>query len=188
MVNLFRMSLAACLAVFATGCSSEPAPVEGEAPALATGDAPDRMHGTGGETSQPVQIACDLLDLEELASAFNHKLTFTRLKKVGGAGAGCSVSVAEVRQGNLILEVESEAAYAARKTAYLGQGQNAVPVSVGKEAFLINGSQLIAIDDQDRAITLAVSLITIGADLPVSKEEIAAGIEKVGRDTLSNLR
>ena len=138
--------------------------------------------------SQAAQGDCDLLDPDTLERAFGGKLTFTRMSGRGERGGGCTVSVAQGEESQIILQVGDAADYAARKDAYHSQGLKLVPVNLGREAFVVNDAQLIAIDDQNRSISLGLSLVVFGGEPPLSSEEIAAGIERAGGEVLANMQ
>lgn len=98
------------------------------------------------------------------------------------------MSVAQGEESQVILQVGDAADYAVRKDAYHSQGLKLVPVNLGREAFVVNDAQLIAIDDQNRSISLGLSLVVFGGEPPLSSEEIAAGIERAGGEVLATCR
>ncbi len=98
------------------------------------------------------------------------------------------MSVAQGEESQIILQVGDAADYAARKDAYHSQGLKLVPVNLGREAFIVNDAQLIAIDDQNRSISLGLSLVVFDGKPPLSSEEIAAGIERAGGEVLANMQ
>lgn len=154
----------------------------------------DSASGTQSDTEvsqtppQAAQGDCDLLDLDALAQTFAGKLTFTGLSGRGARGGGCTVSVAQGEESQVILQVGDAADYAARKDAYHSQGLKLVPVNLGREAFVVNDAQLIAIDNQNRSISLGLSLVVFSGEPPLSNEEAAAGIEKAGSEILANMQ
>lgn len=139
-------------------------------------------------TPQAAQGDCDLLDPDALTRAFAGKLSFMGMSGRGERGGGCTVTVSQGEESQLVLQVGDADDYAIRKDAYGSQDLKLVPVNLGREAFIVNDAQLIAIDDQDRSISLGLSLVAFDEDPPLSSEEIAVGIEKTGGEVLANMQ
>lgn len=157
----------------------------------ATADSAGGPQGDAALSKTPPQTEqgdCDLLDPDTLARAFGGKLTFTGMSGRGERGGGCTVSVAQGAESQIILQVGGADDYAARKDAYGAQGLELVPVAMAREAFIVNDAQLIAIDDQDRSLSLGLSLVVFDEAPPLSSEEIAVGIEKAGGAVLANMQ
>lgn len=173
------------LALGLAGCSG------GNEPQSATADS---AGGTQGDTApsqsapQAAQGDCDLLAPDTLAQAFGGKLDFTGMSGRGERGGGCTVSVAQGEESQIIFQVGDVEDYAARKDAYGAQGLELAPVNLGREAFIVNDAQLIAIDDENRSISLSLSLVVFDGEPPLSSEEVAAGIEQAGGEVLANMQ
>ena len=142
------------------------------------------------ETAAKERGDCDLFTQEELSEAFGGKLTFGKLVGYRGRGSSCTVSV-QGYEGEFILQAESREAFENRRETYFEyerQGSaTMVPVDVGAEAYLFNNAQVIAIDSEGRAINTALQLFVFGEELPLSKEEVAAGVQTITRQALDRL-
>lgn len=175
----------ALLALGLSGCSG------GNESQSATADSAGGPQGDAALSQSPPQATqgdCDLLDPDRLERAFGGKLTFTGMSGRGERGGGCTVTVSQGEESQLVLQVGDADDYATRKDAYGSQDLKLVPVNLGREAFIVNDAQLIAIDDQDRSISLGLSLVAFDEDPPLSSEEIAVGIEKTGGEVLANMQ
>lgn len=175
----------ALLALGLSGCSG------GNESQSATADSAGGPQGDAALSQSPPQAAqgdCDLLDPDTLERAFGSKLTFTGMSGRGERGGGCTVSVAQGEESQIILQVGDAEDYAARKDAYGAQGLELTPVNLGREAFIVNDAQLIGIDDENRSISLSLSLVVFDGEPPLSGEEVAAGIEQAGGEVLANMK
>lgn len=180
----FPTILATSAALLLVACSGE-AQSDGSTQPSSTASSEGSTTATASTSAKG---DCDLLDISALNAAVNNQLTFTKMSGYGERGAGCTVSIVQGEESQLILQVETAQGFAARKNAYESQGQKMVAISgIGREAWLFNDAQLIAVDDQGRAISLALQLIVFGGPLPIEKEEVAAAIETIGRDVMGKL-
>lgn len=179
----FKTTLAVLMLSGLAACSGESsadrAPVATDAGAEASQKAKKSAKAAQGD--------CDLIDFDALGAIFNNKIRFTKMSGHGERGAGCTVSIAEGQESQLLLQVESAAAFEARKDAYKDVKQRPAVVAASKEAILVNDAQLLAIDNRDRAISLAVQMFAFGTELPISKEEVGTGLEKLGGDILRKM-
>ena len=131
---------------------------------------------------------CDLLSADEISAAFGGKLTVTRTSGHGERGSSCTYSIAEVPEGQLILQAGDEAAYLAKKQSYSSyRGVKMEPMAFGKEAYIVNGAQAIALRDDGQSISLALSLMAFDTPVPVTAEESGAGISLLVEKVMARL-
>lgn len=189
MKSLTASCAALGLALLLTACQEEEKQPTSPATAESRSQA-DPASASRAPAARSAMGDCDLFTKEELTAAFGSRLTFADPSGFRDRGNGCTVSVRDY-EGQFMLQAESREAYEARRDTYLSyQDQGSatmVPVSIGAEAYLVNSAQIIAIDAQGRAITAALQLFVFGGELPLSKEEVAAGVEDLARKALDRL-
>lgn len=183
---------AACLAVTLPACTRiEPAPDAGVAQPAETAAA-DAAGGVAASLDDKARAQgdCDLLTKAELDAAFGGKLAFGKLDGHNQRGSGCTIATVGV-EGQFILQAESREAFEARRDAYENYVRQSSatmePVNVGVEGYIVNDAQIIAIDDQGRAISAALQLFVFGGDLPITPQESARGVEAIARQALERL-
>lgn len=166
--------------------------------AKANAGTPDKASATSFATATPrTQTGkdrsklgdCDLLTADDIVEAFGGKLTIKRISG-GNAGrsTGCVVDLAEGESGQIIMKVESRAVFELRRDSAKSQsGVRVVPVDLGVEGHLLNDAQVIAIDAQDRAISIGLQLIVFGQPTPITREESAEGVQLLVRRALERL-
>jgi hypothetical protein len=131
---------------------------------------------------------CDLLSAAEIEQAFGNKLRVTRVSGRGARGSGCTVSIAEGTETQLVFQVGGQADYDARKETYLSQSRvTHEPVPVGTEAYLVNGGQVIAVDAEGRSISVGLMLLVFDGNAPVPAAEVASGVQSLARLALERL-
>jgi hypothetical protein len=169
----------------ASACSGPEAPSPAASPAAVTSAA--------APAAQPAAKAaqtgdCDLVSQDEIEAAFGGALTVTRMSGRGARGSSCTISIAQGMETQLVIQAGNRAAFEARKEAYQSQSRiPMVPLEIGTEAYLVNGAQAIAVDDNDRSISVGLTLITVGAPTPITAEVAAAGVEEVTRKAFGRL-
>jgi hypothetical protein len=184
-----RLAVAAVTILSLAACSpsAEPAPV---GPAVAASSEPGAGPATT-ESATTVPVAegdCDLLSAADVGRAFGGKLTVRKSSGRGTRGGGCTYSIAEVSESQLVVQVENEEGYAARKDAYARN--SAVPMSamtLGKEAFVVNGAQVIALREDGQAISLGLMLIVFNQPSPLTDEEVRSGMESLARTAFERM-
>jgi hypothetical protein len=131
---------------------------------------------------------CDLLSVAEIEEAFGNRLRVTRVGGYGPRGNGCTVSIAEGTETQLVFQAGGQAAYDARKEAYRSQSSvTREPVSIGTEAYLVNGGQVIAVDAEGRSISIGLMLLVFNGQAPVTPTEVAAGVQSLARLALERI-
>ncbi|MFN4183538.1 MAG: hypothetical protein ACK4M6_02045 [Hyphomonas sp.] len=145
---------------------------------------------TSAQDKQNNRGDCDLLTEAELDAAFGGKLSFGNFQGYRQRGSGCTVPTVGV-EGQFILQAQTKESFEAHRDTYqtyAGQSlATMTPVSVGVEGYLVNDAQIIAIDDQGRAISVALQVFVFGGDPPVTKQESAQGVEIIARQALERL-
>lgn len=187
MTRTIQTGLAA-LALLVFGACSGPGdgapPVTTAAPAQDSAATPpdggdaDRARGAeagpGGD--------CGLLSVTEIEQAFGNRLRVKRVSGSGSRGSGCTVSIAEGADSQLVFQAGGQADYDARKEAYLSQSRvTREPVSIGTEGYLVNGAQVIAVDADGRSISVGLMLLVFDGTAPVTAAEVAAGVQSLAR-------
>lgn len=182
-----RLPFAAFALATLGACSGSPAPDE----AAATGPAPIAAAPAPAATEAPKpepQGDCDLLTAGEISAAFGGKLTVRRTSGYGHRGGSCTYSLAEVPDSQIILQAGDAAAHEAKRETYAGyRGVKMLPIALGKEAFLVNGAQVIALRGDGQSLSLGLTLIVFDAPVPLSEEEIRAGVESLAGSALDRL-
>ncbi|WP_295361927.1 hypothetical protein [Arenimonas sp.] len=182
-----HLSLATFALLALAGCSRE------NAPADAIADAPAPVPaGNAAPTREPAVAEprgdCDLATPSEISAAFGGKLTVRRTSGSGGRGSSCTWSLAEVADSQIVLQAGDEAAYAARKQEYSRyRGVAMEPLPIGREAFLVNGTQVIALREDGQSISLGLMLIVYDSPLPLGEEEMRRGVETLAAAALARL-
>lgn len=193
---IFRISMTA-LSVFALaacsgGTDSADSPAD-QAPSAngayaAPAAASEPVQAQIADTALTPQGDCDLLSPEEISAAFGGKLTVIRASGAGARGGSCTYSLAEVPESQIILQSGDEAAYLAKKQSYSSySGVKLEPMRLGKEAFLVNGAQAIALAEDGQSISLALSMISFGTPAPVTDDEVGAGMSSLAEIALDRL-
>lgn len=162
------------------------APAAGAA-AAATAPAAGPVEQSASSHTQE-QGDCDLLTAADISTAFGGKLTVRRTSGRGPRGGGCTWSLAEVAESQIILQAGNEADYNARKDAYTGQrGITIEPLELGKDALMLNKAQVIVLREDGQSLGLALQLIAFDTPIPVTQDEAASGIETLAGIALSRL-
>lgn len=188
-MNVITLSLAALgLSLLVAGCSGGDAQESD-----ATGaQRPTAQEATPSAKPQAKREwgDCDLFTKEELTDAFGGHLTFGYLSGYRGRGSGCTVTV-QGYEGEFILQAISRDAFEHRRetyTEYVRQGSTTMDaVNVGEEAYLINDAQVIAINSDGGAVNVGLQLIVFGDDLPMSREQVAIGVQTISQKALHRL-
>jgi len=195
MMRRYLVSLAP-LSLIALGACSGPddsAPVAGTqvagTPAVASSPALERDTPATRNTASPASRGdCDLLSGAEIQQAFADALTVTRLSGHGGRDSGCTVSIAQGEESQLVVQAGGRDAFEARKQAYESQSRVTMePVAIGVEAYLVNGAQVIAVDAQGRSINIGLMLLVFRGEPPIDAAGIAAGLQALARMALERL-
>ena len=182
--------MALCVLVLAA-CSGSVAPADTPAAdgmKSATAAAPTPSQPLTTDSAPTPKGDCDLLSADEITAAFGGKLTVTRASGNGERGRGCTYSIAEVPEGQLILQAGNEATYLGKKQSYSSyRGVKMEPMAFGKEAYLVNGAQAIGLAQDGQSISLALSLVAFDTPMPVTEEEAAAGISLLTEKAMARL-
>lgn len=182
-MSLFVFALAACSG---GGAPADTPAADGMTSATAAAPTPDQPPGS--DSAPTPNGDCDMLSGDEITAAFGGKLTVSRSSGRGERGSGCTYSIAEVAEGQLILQAGDEAAYLAKKQAYSNQSRVRLePMALGKEAHLVNGAQAIALRDDGKSISLGLSLMAFDAPAPVTEEETRNGISLLAEKAMARL-
>lgn len=151
---------------------------------------PRKTNATTGPEQKVNRGDCDLFTEAELGAAFGGKLSFGKFQGYRQRGSGCTAPVIGY-EGQFILQAESKESFELRRDTYEGyveqESASMASVDLGVEAYIINDAQIIAIDDQGRAISVALQLFVFGSELPVTKHESALGVEVIARNALGRL-
>ncbi len=159
-------------------------PSQASSAAPPDGNGTDRSPGTAAGPSGD----CDLLSVTEIEQAFGHRLRVKRVSASGTRGSGCTVSIAEGADSQLVFQAGGQADYDARKEAYLSQSRvTREPVPIGAEAYLVNGGQVIAVDADGRSISVGLTLLVFDGNVPVTAAEVAAGVQSLAQLALERL-
>lgn len=169
-----RFAIAAFALATLSGCGGSSgdapaaaAPTSATAPAMA----PDRS------TTPQAQGDCDLFSADEVRKAFNGLLSVRRAGGRGERGGGCTFQIAEVNESELVLQAGGQADFDARKQAYSSQSAlKKEPLELGREAWLFNGAQVIAVREDGASISLGLLLITFNQPVPVTDEQVRDGL------------
>jgi len=140
--------------------------------------------------AKPEQPAgdCDLLTAAEIEQAFAGTLQVKRISGHGERSRGCTVSIVQGEDSQLLFQIGARPDFEARKQSYSAQsGLSMEPIPVGTEGWLVNNAQVIAIDGSERSINLGLMLIVFGAPLPVDAQTVASGVETLARTALERL-
>jgi hypothetical protein len=123
----------------------------------------------------------------ELDAAFGGKLSFGKLQGFGQRGRGCTAMIVGV-EGEFILQLQTRESFEARRDTYQTyvdqSSATMMTLDVGVEGYLVNNAQIIAIDDQERAISVALQIIVFGGELPLTPQDTAKGLEVIARRAL----
>jgi hypothetical protein len=179
----------ALVLALAAGCSgTEQAVPDRSTTGTAAPDAGSATAGRAPATPRAPGGDCDLLSEAEIAEAFGGALTVTRSSGHGERGAGCTVSIAEGEDGQLVFQAGNRAAFEARKQAYQSQSRiRAETLDVGEEAYLFNGAQVIAIDTRGQSISIGLTLFVVGGPMPIADQAVAAGLEDLAKRALDRI-
>ena len=175
--GLLMATLAAC-----SPASDAPPPASADA-AARTASAPPRA-----EPASKNQGDCDLFTAAELSQAFEGRLSVRRAGGRGGRGSGCTYSLAEVEESELVLQAGGLDQFNARKQSYSGQsGVSMEPLDIGREAWLVNNAQVIAVREDGASISLGLLMITFNQTPPVSDEQAREGLVRLSRLAIDRL-
>lgn len=180
--------LLAPLALVALGaCSGSDQGAIGAAPSTAPEPAAAASRSDAPTAAAP-RGDCDLLSVEEIQQAFGGTLSVSRVSGRGVRGSGCTVSIAQGEDSQLVLQAGDRAAFDARNEANGSQSRVRLePVAIGAEAYRVNDVQVIAIDAQGRSISVGLALLVFGGELPIEPAGIATGVETLARTALERL-
>lgn len=181
-----RFATAALLLGALVACS----PATEAPPTEARGEAapPAASAQAGPAPAASAQGDCDLFSSDELREAFAGQLSARRASGRGGRGSGCTYSLAEVSESELVLQAGDQAAFDARKQAYSSQsGLGMEPLDIGREAWLVNGAQVIAVREDGASVSLGLMMITFNQPAPVSDEQVRDGLVQLSRLALERL-
>lgn len=186
-IPLASLMLAATAAL--TACSQAPAPErEAAGPVASTAAGATELASTQTSPDASAKGDCDLLTAAELNKAFAGKLSVLRASGRGSRGGGCTFSLAEVEEGQLIVQVGGLADFNQRKQSYSRQSAvDMETLSLGSEAHLFNGAQIIALKDEERSISMGLVLISFGQPAPLSDEEVREGLIELTRMALERM-
>lgn len=187
--RMIRSILAALVLVTLGACSGGDGPSSSVPAASATQAAPDRRDiGRDDAKTAETRGDCDLLSVNEIEQAFGNRLRAKRVSGSGTRGSGCTVSIAEGADSQLVFQAGGQADYDARKETYLSQSRvNSEPVSIGTEGYLVNGAQVIAVDTDGRSISVGLMLLVLDGTAPVTAADVAAGVQSLARLALERL-
>lgn len=133
---------------------------------------------------------CDLFTKDELNDAFGGHLTFGELSGYRGRGSGCTVTI-QGYEGEFTLQAISRDSFEHRRetyTEYVRQGSTTMDVvNVGEEGYLINDAQVIAVNADGDAVNVGLLLIVFEDDLPMSREQVAIGVQMIAQKALDRL-
>ena len=161
-----------------------------------TSDAPPPATNAETTASAPPPAAasakpqgdCDLFSAEELSQAFDGRLRVHRAGGRGGRGSGCTYSLAGLEESQLVLQAGGPEQFDARKQSYSGQSGVAMePLDLGREAWLVNKAQVIAVREDGGSVSLGLQLITFDQEPPVDESQARAGLEELARLALERL-
>jgi hypothetical protein len=165
-------------------CSEPDGASEVRTPATVTTEAPEPRTGKAAKPAGD----CDLLTTAEIEQAFDGKLQVKRISGNGERGRGCTVSIVQGEDSQLVFQVSSRQGFDALKQSYSAQSRISMePIPVGAEAWLVNGAQVIAIDASERSINLGLMLIVFGEPLPLDKQTVASGVQTLAQTALGRL-
>lgn len=188
----FLVALSLCTIVPLAACSGSgsqaPATTARDAQASsapATPAAGTPAPGTSATTAASGD--CELLTQAEITEAFKGALTVTRMSGRGARGGGCTVSIAEGEGSQLVVQAGTRDDFEMRKKTYLGQDLKVERLDIGAEAYLINGAQVIAVDAKGQSISLGLTLLVFGKELPVDAATVAGGVRKLGATAIGRL-
>jgi len=130
--------------------------------------------------SKPSESAgvCALLSPEDVTAALGGKLPLAPPKTLR---SGCEYPVQFGVDGNaLSYNKTSRGNYDALKHY---ENQSSVEfeyiAGLGQEAFIVNGAQVCILLNDEEALTVAAQLISFGEKLPITKEELKAGLIEI---------
>lgn len=176
--GLLLATLAAC-----SPASEAPPPATGADPAARAASAPP-----AAAPAAKAQGDCDLISNEELSQAFDGRLSVRRAGGRGERGSGCTYTLAEVDESELVLQAGGLDQFNARKQSYSSQSGVAMePLDIGREAWLVNNAQVIAVREDGGSVSLGLLLITFGQTPPVDKAQAREGLEELARLALERL-
>jgi hypothetical protein len=188
---MFRISTIVVSVVVLAACSGSGVPADSpgaDGAKSAAAAAPMASQAPTTDSAPTPQGDCDLLSADEISAAFGGKLTVIRTSGSGERGSSCTYSVAEVPEGQLMLQAGDEASYLARKQSYSSYGGVTMePMAFGKEAYLVNGAQAIVLGEDGKSINLALSLVTFDTPLPVTEEQTRSGISLLAKKVMARL-
>ena len=159
-------------------------------PADTRGDAAPRAATAQAEPAPAASARgdCDLISADELREAFAGRLSAHRAGGRGGRGSGCTYRLAEVDESELVLQAGDQAAFDARKQSYSSQsGVSMEPLEIGREAWLVNGAQVIAVREDGASISLGLLMITFNQPAPVGDDQAREGLVQLARLALERL-
>ena len=180
-----RLTTTGLLLATLTACSPAsdvPPPTADAEPATRSASAP------APAPAAKAQGDCDLFSAEELKQAFDGRLSVRRADGRGERGSGCTYTLAEVRESELVLQAGGLDQFNARKQSYSSQSGVAMePLDIGREAWLVNNAQVIAVREDGGSVSLGLLLITFGQTPPVDKAQAREGLEELARLALERL-
>ena len=176
--GLMLATLAAC-----SPASDAPPPAASAEASARAATAPPRA-----EPAAKAQGDCDLFTAAELSQAFDGRLSVRRAGGRGGRGSGCTYSLAEVEESELVLQAGGLDQFNARKQSYSGQsGVSMEPLDIGREAWLVNKAQVIAVREDGGSVSLGLLMVTFNQTPPVNDEQAREGLVRLSRLALERL-
>ncbi len=185
-ISIMSLCVVALVACSGGGAPADTAAADGMAPPAAAASTPSQPP-TADSAAIP-KGDCDLLSADEISAAFGGKLTVTRSSGRGDRGGSCTYHIAEVAEGQMILQAGDEAGYLAKKQSYSSySGVKMEPLGFGKESYLVNGAQAIGLREDGQSFSLALSLIAFDTPMPVTPEEAGNGISLLAEKVTARL-
>lgn len=171
-------------------CSQSPAPERGATPATGSAaESSDPAPARPGADETADRGDCDLLAASEIADAFAGGLSVERAGGRGARGSGCTYSLAEVDEAQLILQTGNRDAFDQRKEAYAAQSAVSMEaLELGQEAWLVNGAQVIAVTDGGDSVSLGLLMVVFDQPAPVDAAQTREGLTTLARTTLDRLQ
>lgn len=182
-----RLPFAAIALALLAACGGDAPAGAAPVPVADAPAAPAATPAASAASAEP-QGDCDLLSASDVSAAFGGKLTVRRTHGRGARGGSCSYSLAEVADSQIILQAGDEAGYRALKANYASyRGVSMAPLAIGQEAFLVNGSQVIALADDGQSLSLGLTLIVFDTPMPLADDEVRTGVEALARQAFGRL-
>ena len=138
--------------------------------------------------SQPAKPAslCSLISSNDVASALGGNLPLGEPKSLK---AGCEYPVQFGIDGNNVTYRKLSLGNYDSLKAYENQGGVTFEnlAGLGQEAFILNDAQVCVLLNDSDAILVAAQVIAFGEELPISPEELKAGLIEIARKVTKKL-